>query len=229
MTGSQDLCPISFEILIGLQITNRELLWRIGRMPKVQRNAWCKRWPGWSRCMGWIKTKKVGTSMQIDWLIRLILRRTESVGICHFIWSMVWIQHQPWSNLTLGSTNPRDRDPRCWRCNIQHQFQRVWAVVNDRLESAIQDRAHRQNEDLDSLDVGFGLQVWLYLGRVKKRYARKLAHMWHGPYRVAEKCGDHTVCLEIANTPYRLFPVFYVSKLKLVRVFPERPTTQTNF
>uniref|UniRef100_A0AAV1UK42 Chromo domain-containing protein n=1 Tax=Peronospora matthiolae TaxID=2874970 RepID=A0AAV1UK42_9STRA len=48
--------------------------------------------------------------------------------------------------------------------------------------------------------------------------------MWHGPFRVAEKCGDHAVKLDIAGTPYRLFPIVHVSKLKLVRVFLERPT-----
>ena len=38
---------------------------------------------------------------------------------------------------------------------------------------------------------------------------------------MAEKCGDHAVKLDIAGTPYRLFPIVHVSKLKLVRVFPE--------
>ena len=52
--------------------------------------------------------------------------------------------------------------------------------------------------------------------------------MWHGPFRVADKCGDHAVRLEIAGTPYRLFPVVHVSKLKPVRVFPERPANLLN-
>lgn len=48
--------------------------------------------------------------------------------------------------------------------------------------------------------------------------------MWHGPFRVAEKCGDHAVRLEIAGIPYRLFPIVYLSKLKQVEVYPNRPT-----
>uniref|UniRef100_M4BJ95 Chromo domain-containing protein n=1 Tax=Hyaloperonospora arabidopsidis (strain Emoy2) TaxID=559515 RepID=M4BJ95_HYAAE len=52
--------------------------------------------------------------------------------------------------------------------------------------------------------------------------------MWHGPLRVAEKCGDHAVKLDIAGTPYRIFPIIHVSKLKLVGVFPERPTGGLN-
>ena len=49
-------------------------------------------------------------------------------------------------------------------------------------------------------------------------------HMWHGPFRVAEVCGDYAVELEIASTSYRLFPVVHISKLKRVRIFPDRPT-----
>uniref|UniRef100_M4BNC1 Chromo domain-containing protein n=1 Tax=Hyaloperonospora arabidopsidis (strain Emoy2) TaxID=559515 RepID=M4BNC1_HYAAE len=78
------------------------------------------------------------------------------------------------------------------------------------------------------LDIDSGSRVWLYLDRDKEGYARMLAHMWHGPFRVAEKCGVRAVKLEIAGTPYRLFPMILVSKLKLVRVFPERPTSRLN-
>ena len=81
----------------------------------------------------------------------------------------------------------------------------------------IKDRADRNNADTE---------LWLYLDRMKEGYARKLAHMWHGPFRVADVCGDHAVRLEIAGTPYRLFPVVHVSKLKQVKVFPDRPKNQ---
>ena len=100
--------------------------------------------------------------------------------------------------------------------------------MNGRLEAAIKGRAYRHNEDRDLLDIDRGSRVWLYLDRVKEGYARKLAHMWHGPFRVAEKCGDHAVKLDIAGTPYRLFPIVHVSELKLARVFPERPTGGLN-
>ena len=43
---------------------------------------------------------------------------------------------------------------------------------------------------------------------------------------MAEKCGDHAVRSEIAGAPYQLFPMVYVSKLKLIRGFPERPTSR---
>ena len=47
--------------------------------------------------------------------------------------------------------------------------------------------------------------------------------MWHGLFRVAEMCGDHAARLKMAGTPYRLFPVVHISKLKRVKVFPDRP------
>uniref|UniRef100_A0AAV1SXW3 Uncharacterized protein n=1 Tax=Peronospora matthiolae TaxID=2874970 RepID=A0AAV1SXW3_9STRA len=52
--------------------------------------------------------------------------------------------------------------------------------------------------------------------------------MWHGPFRVAEKCGERAVKLEIADTPYRLFSIVHLSKLKVVQTIPERPTGDLN-
>ncbi|OWY91550.1 hypothetical protein PHMEG_00039821 [Phytophthora megakarya] len=73
-----------------------------------------------------------------------------------------------------------------------------------------------------------GSRVWLYLDRVREGYAKKLAHLWHGPFRVAEKIGEHAVRLEIAGSTYSIFPVVHVSKIKLVKVFPDRPATRLN-
>ena len=38
-----------------------------------------------------------------------------------------------------------------------------------------------------------------------------------------DKCDYHAEKLEIAGTPYQVFPVVHVSKLKLVRLFTDRP------
>uniref|UniRef100_A0AAV1TYX7 Uncharacterized protein n=1 Tax=Peronospora matthiolae TaxID=2874970 RepID=A0AAV1TYX7_9STRA len=50
--------------------------------------------------------------------------------------------------------------------------------------------------------------------------------MWHGPFRVIEKCGEHAVRLEVQGAPYRLFPLVHVSKLKLAQIFPGRPAAR---
>ncbi|OWZ23050.1 reverse transcriptase [Phytophthora megakarya] len=53
--------------------------------------------------------------------------------------------------------------------------------------------------------------------------AKKLAQLWHVPFRVAEKIGGYAVKLEIAGSMYGIFPVVHVSTIKPVRMFPDRP------
>ena len=69
------------------------------------------------------------------------------------------------------------------------------------MKDAIQEQADTHNEDLIEHGIEVYSQVWLYLDRVRDRYARKLAHMWHRTFLVAEMCGDHAVRLEIVGTP----------------------------
>ncbi|POM68986.1 Reverse transcriptase [Phytophthora palmivora] len=126
----------------------------------------------------------------------------------------------------LGSTRRRDREPRRWRYRIQKQYQQAREQVNERLRDAIQERADRRNETVLPHKIEVGTQVWLYLERVKEGYARKLAHLWHGPFRVLELVDEHAVRLEITSTEYRLFTVVHVSKIKAVRQFPDRPKTR---
>ncbi|OWZ10897.1 reverse transcriptase [Phytophthora megakarya] len=73
-----------------------------------------------------------------------------------------------------------------------------------------------------------GSRVWLYLDRVREGYAKKLAHLWHGPFHVAEKIGEYAVRLKIAGSAYSIFPVVHVSKIKLIKVFPDRPLARLN-
>ncbi|POM76148.1 Reverse transcriptase [Phytophthora palmivora] len=111
--------------------------------------------------------------------------------------------------IPLGSTRRRDREPRRWRYRIQKQYQQA-------------REGDRHNETVRPREIEVVTQVWLYLDRVKEGYARKLPHMWHGPFRVLELVEGHAVRLDIAGTEYRLFPVVHVSKIKPVRQFPDR-------
>ncbi|POM71787.1 LOW QUALITY PROTEIN: Reverse transcriptase, partial [Phytophthora palmivora] len=120
--------------------------------------------------------------------------------------------------IPLGSTRRRDREPRRWRYCIHKQYQQVREQVNTKLREANQERADRHNETVRPHEIEVGAQVWLYLDRVKEGYARKLAHMWHGPFR--------WVNMQYTGTEYRHFPVVHVSKLKPVRQFPDRPKTR---
>ena len=66
-------------------------------------------------------------------------------------------------------------------------------MVNERLQVAIRYQADRRNADYDPHNIKCGTQLWLCLDRVKDGYACKLAHMWHGPFRVAELYGDNAL------------------------------------
>ncbi|OWY91423.1 reverse transcriptase, partial [Phytophthora megakarya] len=105
-------------------------------------------------------------------------------------------------------------------------YQQSREQVNARLKEVIADRADRHNEGVGSHQIDAGSRIWLYLDRVKEGYARKLAHLWHGPFRVAEKINEFSVKLEIAGTRYQIFPVVHMSKLKLVKDFPDRPRVE---
>ena len=111
---------------------------------------------------------------------------------------------------------------------MQRHYQIAREVVSDRIRIAIQDRADRHNTEEKSYDIEVGSQVWLYLDRVKEGYARKLAHMWHGPFWVMDPGGRQAVRLEVSGTPYRLFPLVHVSKIKRVRIYTDRPRNHLN-
>ncbi|KAK1941565.1 hypothetical protein P3T76_007431 [Phytophthora citrophthora] len=44
--------------------------------------------------------------------------------------------------------------------------------------------------------------------------------------RVADKVNEFTIKLEVAGSGYHIFPMVYVSKLKLVRNFPDQPRVE---
>lgn len=67
--------------------------------------------------------------------------------------------------------------------------------------------------------------VGLYLDRTKEGSATKLAYMWHGPFKVAEMFDRNAAIMEAPGTEYRQFPIVHVTKLKLVKTYPYRPTT----
>ncbi|GMF33056.1 unnamed protein product [Phytophthora fragariaefolia] len=132
------------------------------------------------------------------------------------------------TTIPVDSTHRQDRDPRRWRIQIQRHYQQARAQVNERLRKTIADRVDSHNETARPHQIEAGSRVWLYLDRVKEGYARKLAHIWHCPFRVAEKVGEFAVRIEVAGTEYRLFPVVHVSKLKVLKNFPDRPQIQLN-
>ncbi|OWZ04849.1 reverse transcriptase [Phytophthora megakarya] len=108
------------------------------------------------------------------------------------------------ATLPVGCTRRRDRDARRWRYRVQRYYQQSREQVNARLKEVIADRADRHNEDVGPHQIEAGSRIWLYLDRIN----------------------EFSVKLEIAGTGYQTFPVVHVSKLKLVKDFPDRPRVE---
>ncbi|GMF15657.1 unnamed protein product [Phytophthora fragariaefolia] len=130
------------------------------------------------------------------------------------------------TTFSIVNTSHRDADARRWRMQIQRHYKMARAQALELVQEALAERATRHNEGASQHSIETGSQVWLHVDRVKSGYARKLAHMWHGPFRVVERVNAFAVRLETTGTPYQLFLIVHVSKLKPVREFPTRPATQ---
>ena len=128
---------------------------------------------------------------------------------------------------SLGLRQEVHRDSREWRLRIQRQHQRARAEANSLLRQAQADRADRANA-VATEDVGIraGTRVWLYLDRVKEGFAPKLAHKWHGPFRVLEVIDGHTCRLDVSGSGYGVYPLVHLSKLKMCKEGYDRPTVE---
>ncbi|GMF63235.1 unnamed protein product [Phytophthora fragariaefolia] len=72
-----------------------------------------------------------------------------------------------------------------------------------------------------------GSRVWLLMERVKLGLAKKLAHRWHGPFRIKRKVEEFAYELELPDKAgCRFYPVVHVSRLKPVRDDNRRPTAE---
>ncbi|OWZ19065.1 reverse transcriptase [Phytophthora megakarya] len=127
------------------------------------------------------------------------------------------------ATLAIGNTSHRDVEARRWRMRIPRHYKTARTQTLELIRKEVDMRTTRQKARATEHAIQCGSQGWLYLDRVKPGYARKLAHLWHGPFRVANLVSTHAVRLETIRTPYQLFPIVHVSKLKPVREFPSRP------
>ncbi|KAG3057060.1 hypothetical protein PI125_g25460 [Phytophthora idaei] len=72
-----------------------------------------------------------------------------------------------------------------------------------------------------------GSRAWLYMGRVKPGLVEKLAHLWHGPFRIKAKVEEFAYELELPDRRgYRFHPVVHGSRLKSVTKLEDRPTVR---
>ncbi|OWZ00629.1 reverse transcriptase [Phytophthora megakarya] len=121
-----------------------------------------------------------------------------------------------------------------WRRKVQRDYSYAKACAE-----VLQNKARRHRSDLQTqkwkdlserLKSGFqkGAAVWLYIPKVRTGLNRKLAHLWHGPFRIDpfridEVLDDFRVKLKVDSTGYRVNPWVHISRLKPRALFPKRP------
>lgn len=125
--------------------------------------------------------------------------------------------------IDAGSEDASDSDPRRWRFRIQRQYRYARKQVCDLIQDAQQMRLEAANGRATDHEIQAGSQVWVFIEKVKVGFASKLAHRWHGPFRVARMVNAFTCELETRGSGYTIFPLVHVGRLKLVRDFPLRP------
>ncbi|KAE9174798.1 hypothetical protein PF002_g28950 [Phytophthora fragariae] len=119
-----------------------------------------------------------------------------------------------------------------WRRKFQRDYSYAQACAEDLQKKAKRARSDEQTQKWkelsDRLKSGFhvGDAVWLYIPKVQTGLSRKLAHLWHGPFRIAEMHDDFRVKLKVENTGYRVNPWVHVSRLKPRVLHPKRPSVQ---
>ncbi|KAE9293663.1 hypothetical protein PR003_g24450 [Phytophthora rubi] len=118
------------------------------------------------------------------------------------------------------------------RRKFQRDYSYALACAEDLQRKARRARSEEQTrkwqELSERLKAGFetGDAVWLYIPKVQPGLSRKLAHLWHGPFRIEEIQDDLRVRLKVEDTGYRVNPWVHVIRLKPRAVFPKRPTME---
>ncbi|KAE9277199.1 hypothetical protein PR003_g28853, partial [Phytophthora rubi] len=99
-----------------------------------------------------------------------------------------------------------------WRRKFQRDYSYALACAEDLQVQAKKMRSDVQTQKwkelTERLKTGFekGDAVWLYIPKVQTGLSRKLAHMWHGPFRIDEVHDDFRVRLKVEGTGYRVNP-----------------------
>ncbi|KAE8880588.1 hypothetical protein PF005_g23779 [Phytophthora fragariae] len=147
------------------------------------------------------------------------------------------------SSLKRGSG--RQSDALAWRREVNRQQEIALSMAKEyqATEKARRAKEHnealgrQEKESLPSLSgevdpnetpprslFAPGSRVWLYMERVKPGLTKKLAHRWHGPFRIKKKVEEFAYELELPNrSGYRFYPVVHVSRLKAVSEFGDQP------
>ncbi|OWY93770.1 LOW QUALITY PROTEIN: reverse transcriptase [Phytophthora megakarya] len=111
-------------------------------------------------------------------------------------------------------TDVAERTAYEWRRKLRRDYIYAHACAE-----GLQKRAKRTRSAVlsDLLKPGFevGDSVWLYIPKVLRGLSSKLAHLWHGPFRIEQVRDDQGEIEE---------PWVRISRLKPPALFPKRPS-----
>ena len=104
-----------------------------------------------------------------------------------------------------------------WRRALQrdYSYARQWALdlqietKDSRKEAHNSKSQHRTR----TRKIIAGTRVWVYVPHVRKGFSKKLAHLWHGPYRV-DSVDNEVMCKLIVGDGARFHPTVHISRVK---------------
>ncbi|OWZ12775.1 hypothetical protein PHMEG_00014019 [Phytophthora megakarya] len=117
-----------------------------------------------------------------------------------------------------------------WRRKLQgdYSYAHAWAEELQRKAKRTRSAVQTQKWKMlsDHLKSGFevGALVWLYIPKVLPGLSRKLAHLWHGPFRIEQVRDDFKVKFKVQDSGYRVEPWVHISRLKPRALFLKRPS-----
>jgi hypothetical protein len=117
-------------------------------------------------------------------------------------------------------------EPAVWRRRIYRHHQMADEIARELQKAQKKERAEKHNEKIKP-GPGYeeGDRVWLYIDQVKPGYNRKLAHRWHGPFRIKRRIDEIRYELVLPDRHnYRFHPRVHVSRLKRCYDQLDRPS-----
>ncbi|KAH9076241.1 hypothetical protein Ae201684P_012729 [Aphanomyces euteiches] len=118
-----------------------------------------------------------------------------------------------------------------WRQQLYHQHAHCMDMARLLVKQAVEERARQHNEGLPAdvdTRIRVGDAVWVYIDKVKPGVKLKLAHLWHGPFRVVNRLKNYASEVEVVSLRsgknHRFYTTIHDSRLKTRRLSPLRPT-----
>ncbi|OWZ06299.1 hypothetical protein PHMEG_00021464 [Phytophthora megakarya] len=115
-----------------------------------------------------------------------------------------------------------------WRRKMQGDYSYSLALQRKakRARSAAQTRKWRELSDRVKAGFEAGDSVWLYIPKVRTGLSCKLAHLWHGPFRIDEIHDNFRVKLKILAIGYCVNQWVHISCLRPRALFSKRPISE---